>query len=633
MVARRRAPQRGVTAGSGAIATIASRASARPPVIFVGLDGADWQLLDRYMAAGSMPNLAALVRQGAGGELQTLHPPLSPLVWTTMMTGRGPLDHGILDFTRFHPQSGQKEPITSDERREPAVWNMASYAGRKVAVFGLWATYPAEPVNGLMVSDRLFSFLYSEQAAPPGAVYPASREPWAREVLARVESETGFPALSEYLPGLTQAEYDERMRATEPYAHPVSALRRILVETRVYDALAREAIARDRPDLSVVYFQGTDSIGHVFAPFVAPRQPEVSEQDFERYQGVPEKYFRQVDAMLGAYRALAQSMGAVLMVASDHGFLWGEGRPTQLSSFAQATAAKWHRAQGIYLLQGPGIASAPGHAASGNVDQVCPTLLALMGLPGGLGMPAPLPAAPAAAGDRIDYRPYYKPSTAALTSAATDREALEKLKALGYIGAGESGQAPAAARGTTRTAGSYNNEGLLWKARGDKEKAAAAFARALDLDGNLASAAWNLSDLLFTEGKDLQRSDELLVRAFGNGLPEGTKFLVGRAIGYQRAGQPQRSLALVTEGLRARPEVPELWIFSGRYRVEMGDCPGAAGDFQKAVAAAPRDAAAHASLGVARLCLGDRGAARQAFLRSLELDPDQPKIREYLHRM
>src|SRR6185503_4231786 len=122
-------------------------------------------------------------------------------------------------------------------------------------------------------------------------------------------------------------------------------------------------------------------------------------------------------------------------------------------------------------------------------------------------------------------------------------------------------------------------------------------------------------------------------RAFTNGLPEGTKFLVGRAIGYQRAGQPQRSLALVSAALQAQPDRAELWIFSGRYRVEMGDCPGAVGDFQKAVAAAPRDPAAHASLGVARLCVGDRGAARQAFLRSLELDPDQPKIREYLHTL
>jgi Flp pilus assembly protein TadD len=631
---RGRAPA-AIRPASPGVAPLAGQSRSAPPVVFVGLDGADWELLDRYMAAGAMPNLAALVQEGAGGALETIHPPLSPLVWTTMMTGRGPLDHGILDFTRFHPSTGAKEPITSDERREPAIWNMATYAGKRVAVFGLWATYPAEPVNGLLVSDRLFSFLYSEEAPPPGAVFPSDREAWARAALTRAEQAVGMAEMKGYLPWLGEAEYAERSRSKDPYAHPVSALRRILVETRVYDELARETIERDKPDLAVVYLQGTDSIGHVFAPFAPPRQPEVSEEDYQRYHRVPELYFRSVDALLGEYRRLADANGAVLMVGSDHGFLWGEGRPTTLSSFAHGTAAKWHRAQGVYLMWGPGIGRSPGHSGHGSVDQVCPTLLSLLGLPGLAG--ASVPLSPVAAGEtrRVDYRPFYRPATAALAGApaGADREAIEKLKALGYIGSGETGSAPAAARGSTRTAGSYNNEGLLWKAKGERDRAVAAFDKAIQIDPALASALWNLSDLLFSEGRDLDRSDELLMRAFANKLPEGTKFVVGRAIGYQRSGQARRSLALVSRALRERPDVTELWGFSGRYRVELGDCAGALGDFQKAVTTTPRDPAAHASLGLARLCLGDRSAARQAFLRSLELDPDQPKIREYLRRL
>src|SRR5450755_1377066 len=62
-------------------------AAAAPPVLFIGLDGADWQLLDDYMARGIMPNLSRLVREGNSGFLETEHPPLSPIVWTTMMTG------------------------------------------------------------------------------------------------------------------------------------------------------------------------------------------------------------------------------------------------------------------------------------------------------------------------------------------------------------------------------------------------------------------------------------------------------------------------------------------------------------------------------------------------------------------
>ena len=84
-----------------------------------------------------------------------------------MMTGVSPLEHRILDFVRVNPATGQKEPITSDERQVPAIWNMATAGGKKVGALGFWATYPAEPVNGLMVSDRLFTFL-SAESTPPG---------------------------------------------------------------------------------------------------------------------------------------------------------------------------------------------------------------------------------------------------------------------------------------------------------------------------------------------------------------------------------------------------------------------------------------------------------------------------------
>src|SRR5262252_7005456 len=107
----------------------------RRPVIFLGLDAADWSLLDGYMSRGVMPNLAALAAEGTGGRLKTISPPLSPLVWTTMMTGTSPVEHRILDFVQFDPATGVKEPITSSERRVPAVWNMAAAGGRRSAVF------------------------------------------------------------------------------------------------------------------------------------------------------------------------------------------------------------------------------------------------------------------------------------------------------------------------------------------------------------------------------------------------------------------------------------------------------------------------------------------------------------------
>jgi len=228
-------------AAAGRVDAIARASVASPPVLFIGLDGADWQLLDDYMARGLMPNLSQLVREGTSGVLDTLRPPLSPLVWTTMMTGVGPEVHGILDFVQFNSRSGAKEPITSSERRVPAIWNMASDAGKRVDVLGLWATYPAEHVNGVIVSDRLFTFLFKEATPPVGVVFPADRESWARDALSAAEAHTTLAELQTYLPWLDAAEYRAHADSDDPYGHPVSALRRILIETKVYDELGRQA--------------------------------------------------------------------------------------------------------------------------------------------------------------------------------------------------------------------------------------------------------------------------------------------------------------------------------------------------------------------------------------------------------
>ncbi|MCP4201440.1 MAG: tetratricopeptide repeat protein [bacterium] len=621
---------------ASSIATIARQAKPGNRVIFVGLDGADWSLLDPYMAKGAMPSLERLVDEGQGGVLWSLRPALSPLVWTTIMTGTSPLEHEVLDFARFNPVSGIKEPITADERKVPAIWNMLTYAGKSTTVLGLWATYPAEPIRGLVVSDRLFSFLFHEDEPPSGVAYPPGREAWARAALERAEETVDFDRLSEYLPWLSRAEFEGLRGIDDPYSHPVSALRRILIETELYHALAMDSLGDEQADLTVIYLQGTDSIGHVFAPYAPPRQQEVTAEDYQRYNRVPELYFRYVDRLLGEYRARAEATGSILMLASDHGFKWHEGRPTHLSSFAGATAAKWHLLSGIYLLWGPGVESTQGHGGQGKVAQVCATLMDLLGLPPGRRVTGPsLLENGSDDSEPIDYRSHYRPVEGVAVDAAVAERELDKLRALGYLGTSEAESAELERTDLqpTWTSGAYNNAGLLLRAEGRPEKAQEAFEHALDKDPNQASALWNLSDHLFQDERDVDRSDELLIRALANGLPEGVQYLVGRAIGYQRADQVERSLALLERAVEVRPDESELWLFRGRYRIGAGACRDALTDFQQASRLAPENPAIFASVGVAHLCLEEPASAARAFRQSLSLDPNQPQVQAYLRQL
>jgi Flp pilus assembly protein TadD len=320
----------------------------------------------------------------------------------------------------------------------------------------------------------------------------------------------------------------------------------------------------------------------------------------------------------------------VLMIASDHGFHWQEGRPAQLSSAAAATAGRWHRDEGIYLLWGPGV-PASSERGRGGVLQVCGTLMSLLGMPpsGGVAGP-PLPGVEASPSLLVDYRRHWRPAAPpSTTDEKANQEEIEKLRALGYLG---SHQEKATSRGTgsTRTAASYDNEGLLLRERGETDAAARAFERALALDPESAAALWNLSDLLHSRRQDLDRSDDLLIRALAAGLPDGVDYTAGRAVTYARDGEAERSLRLLDRALAARSD-PRLHLLRGRYHLERHHCQEALADFRAAAAPGnPRNALAHASSGLARLCLGDPAGAVRDFRQSLAIDPHQPEIQRAL---
>src|SRR5258708_26866444 len=282
-------------------------------------------------------------------------------------------------------------------------------------------------------------------------LFPPGREEGACKASAGSEGSVDFHNMRGLLPWLKQSQYDQITREANPYEKPGSALRRILVQTDVYRRTAEDALSQVNPDLTIVYFEGTDTIGHIFAPYAPPKQPEVTQEDYERYHQVPENYFQRIDSILGEFISIAERKHARLVIASDHAFQGKEGRPTKLSSSATATAAKWHRNEGIFLVWGDGIRGQGGHALHGKIRQICATLIAITQLPRGTEIAGP-PLVAATNESAIDYRQYFLPFVPRVAPSAKDSsEEIAKLRALGYIGSGEStAPRPAAARASTK---------------------------------------------------------------------------------------------------------------------------------------------------------------------------------------
>ncbi|UCC67755.1 MAG: alkaline phosphatase family protein [Armatimonadota bacterium] len=74
-------------------------------VVVIGFDGMDPEIADAMLEAGRLPNLAKLRESGTYSRLATTCPAMSPVAWSSFMTGTGPGRHGIFDFLHRDPRT------------------------------------------------------------------------------------------------------------------------------------------------------------------------------------------------------------------------------------------------------------------------------------------------------------------------------------------------------------------------------------------------------------------------------------------------------------------------------------------------------------------------------------------------
>ena len=597
------------------------------PVIWLGLDGLDWEILDRLVAEGQMPNWKRLVSEGYSSKIESFVPILSPVVWTTVATGVGPDAHRVLDFQEVDPKTGEKNPISGRSRAVPAVWNLASAAGKKVGVVGWWATHPAEEVNGFFVSDRACPILF-ERAPHSGVAFPPALDSGVAKTVER-DGRVAPEDLSRFV-DVPAEEISLALEGHEGLENPLVALSRILSSTRVYQRAARDLYDKTLPDLMMLYLEGTDEIAHLFAPETPPKLSCVSERDFARFQRAVPEYYSLVDQMLGQWMRRAKEDHATLIVQSDHGFKWGEDRPCERSSFNWSTAAFWHRIDGVFAVWGERVAPGKNRGEPGMFDPPV-TVLALLGISADRSMPGrPVAAAfrdlPAPKREELFARVPVRRVRAEEMSAEAASEYSKKLLALGYLSGKEA--APLAPTGGERpgmTEGAWNNLGLYERETvKDLPAARKAFEEALSLRPDYHSPMFNLAVLYRTEGQDRKAQDWLFRSlAAGHADPEGT--ILQWMSFYTHYAKLGAALSLAERASREYPGSETCARELGFVRFRRKDCAGA----YSAVArfeSGTSDPNTLNALGLFETCLGKREKAVRLFERSLAVKPEQPGV-------
>lgn len=349
-------------------------------ILVLGFDGLDPAVVDTLMGEGKLPSFARLRREGAYGPLLSSKPLLSPVIWTTIATGKRPDQHHIGHFVAVSGATGEPLPVTSRMRRVKAVWNILSEAGRSVSVLGWWATWPAETVKGAIVSDHLcYHFLMEDGPARDqdmtGVTYPAGLVDRLSPLIVRLDQLT-----SEDLARFVTVEPNLLKRPFD-FNDDLSHFKWALASCETYRRIGLRLWKEDRPDLMMVYFEGTDSTSHLFGHLFrsGPLAGELAVQQM-RFGNAVERMYMYADEVLGDFVAQMDDR-TTMMVLSDHGFQLGRlpDDPSQTRDMRRVSE-RYHNLYGILYLYGSHVKHGVRLRDPKLLD-ILPTVLALSGVP------------------------------------------------------------------------------------------------------------------------------------------------------------------------------------------------------------------------------------------------------------
>jgi predicted AlkP superfamily phosphohydrolase/phosphomutase len=252
----------------------------RRRVVLLGLDGTPYTLVRGFIKDGTMPNMAELVGRGTLLQMDTSIPDISSVAWTSFMTGANPGRHGIYGFLDLQPNSYKIYFPNSRHIKSETVWAAIGRAGRRSVVINVPSTYPAQSLNGVLVSGFVAVDLNK-------ATFPAELVPKLREMDYRIDVDARKVQQSH------DALMEDVLKTLE---------RRVEVLLYLFD--------NEQWDLFIGVITETDRLQHFFMDAIADPS--------HKYHGAFRDFYRRIDNFIGL---VGERLGDdLLMIMSDHGF-------------------------------------------------------------------------------------------------------------------------------------------------------------------------------------------------------------------------------------------------------------------------------------------------------------------------
>ncbi len=264
----------------------------RNKILLIGLDGAGWNVMMPIIEEGKLPNIKGLIDNGCYGRMETLVPITSEVIWTAIATGRIPDANGITANLVKDPDTGELIPPTSNLRKVKAIWNILSEYKKKVGVVGYRVSWPAERVNGVIISERAYGRNYLKR----GYSVPA---------FARLCTENDFNSFKKIKNSVISL-ID---------AYSVNILSR---DSFMYN-FSKYLLEKEKFDFFCIYLRGVDELSHHYWKYMYHEFQEISPQGPPKYKDVIQDYYIWCDNAIGELlRGIDKD--TTIIIVSDHGF-------------------------------------------------------------------------------------------------------------------------------------------------------------------------------------------------------------------------------------------------------------------------------------------------------------------------
>jgi predicted AlkP superfamily phosphohydrolase/phosphomutase len=554
-------------------------------VILLGWDAADWKMINPLLDAGHLPALQQLIDNGVVGNIATLDPPLSPMLWTSIATGKTADKHGIMGFVEPDPNTGTIRPSTVTSRKVKALWNILQQNGVKSHVVGWWPSHPAEPIDGVAVSNQFARYKGKVDEAWPVAensVHP----PELADTLAGCRVHPGeltWAHLMPFVPDLAKIDQEKDTK--------LSSIAVLLAQSSTYHAAATWILENQEWEFLALYMNEIDQFGHLFMKYHPPMLPDTNAEEFELYKGVMNAAYRFHDMMLARLMELAGD-DTVFVLLSDHGFHSDHLRPRELPNDPAAPAHE-HAPYGVLCISGPGIRKDDRIYGATLLD-IAPTVLTLFGIPAGEdmdgrvltqafetpGIPARIPSWEAVEGNSGQHPGEFREDPWAA------QEALKQLVELGYI------EAPG--EDAVKTVEAVTLESRFYLAR-------------VYLTTRRQAQALPILEELHAQAPHIMRYTLRLI---------GCYLQLGRAADARTVVDKIRSAGVRSSDNASLDVLEANLLFSeGRPRKALEA-------LQRAEKAAPGLQSVHQLIGQSYLAIRNWRDAERAFIRALAIDPD-----------